>query len=48
LKGFAGSGKSVLLLHCLLIDKRRNPETKAIIVLYTHSLIDMIKEGIPQ
>ena len=47
LKGFAGSGKSVLLLHCLLIDKRRNPETKAIIVLYTYSLIDMIKEGLP-
>lgn len=47
LKGFAGSGKSVLLLHCLLIDKRRNPNTKAIIVLYTYSLIDMIKEGLP-
>lgn len=43
IKGFAGSGKSVLLLHCLLIDKRRNPNTKAIIVLYTYSLIDMIK-----
>ena len=47
LKGFAGSGKSVLLLHCLLIEKRRNPNAKAIIVLYTYSLIDMIKEGIP-
>jgi superfamily I DNA/RNA helicase len=47
LKGFAGSGKSVLLLHCLLIDKRKNPNTKAIIVLYTYSLIDMIKEGLP-
>ena len=48
IKGFAGSGKSVLLLHCLLIDKRRNPNTKAIIVLYTYSLIDMIKEGLPE
>lgn len=47
LKGFAGSGKSVLLLHSLIIDKRRNPNTKAIIVLYTYSLIDMIKEGLP-
>jgi len=47
LKGFAGSGKSVLLLHCLLIDKRKNPNSKAIIVLYTYSLIDMIKGGLP-
>lgn len=48
LKGFAGSGKSVLLLHCLIDEKRRKPNTNAIIVLYTHSLIDMIEEGIPQ
>lgn len=47
LKGFAGSGKSVLLLHCLLDEKRRNPNANAIIILYTHSLIDMISEGIP-
>ena len=47
LKGFAGSGKSVLLLHCLIDEKRRNPNANAIIVLYTHSLIDMIGEGIP-
>ena len=47
LKGFAGSGKSVLLIHCLIDEKNRNPTSKVIIVLYTHSLIDMIKEGIP-
>lgn len=48
LKGFAGSGKSVLLLHCLIDEKLRNRNSNAIIVLYTHSLIDMIEEGIPQ
>ncbi|MBV6454418.1 MAG: ATP-dependent helicase/nuclease subunit A [Bacteroidia bacterium] len=48
LKGFAGSGKSVLLLHCLIDEKLRNRNSKAIIILYTHSLIDMIEEGIPQ
>jgi hypothetical protein len=47
LKGFAGSGKSVLLLHCVLIEKRRKPNAKIIIVLYTYSLIDMIREGLP-
>src|SRR5688572_16589799 len=47
LKGYAGSGKSVLLIHCLLKEKERNPASKVIIVLYTHALIDMIKTGIP-
>ena len=47
LRGFAGSGKSVLLLHCLIDEKQKNAESKVIIVLYTYSLIDMIGEGIP-
>lgn len=47
LKGYAGSGKSVLLIHCLLKEKERNPSSKIIIVLYTHALIDMIRSGIP-
>ncbi|KAA6330833.1 hypothetical protein EZS27_020508 [termite gut metagenome] len=47
LKGYAGSGKSVLLIHCLLKEKERNPNASIIIVLYTHALIDMIKAGIP-
>jgi hypothetical protein len=47
LKGYAGSGKSVLLIHCLLKEKERNPASRVIIVLYTHALIDMIKTGIP-
>ncbi len=47
LKGYAGSGKSVLLIHCLLKEKEARPNSRVIIVLYTHALIDMIKAGIP-
>lgn len=47
LKGYAGSGKSVLLIHCLLSEKEKNPNARIIIVLYTLALIDMIKAGIP-
>lgn len=47
LKGYAGSGKSVLLIHCLLKEKEKKPDSNVIIVLYTHALIDMIKSGIP-
>jgi hypothetical protein len=47
LKGYAGSGKSMLLIHCLLEAKAKNPDTRVIIVLYTHALIDMFKAGIP-
>lgn len=45
--GYAGSGKSLLLLHCLLDEKAENPDSSVIIVLYTKALIGMIKEGIP-
>lgn len=48
LKGHAGSGKSVLLIHLLLKEKEHNPKSKVIIVLYTHALIDMIRSGIPE
>lgn len=48
LKGYAGSGKSVLLIHLLLKEKERNPNSKVIIVLYTLALIDMIRTGIPE
>ena len=32
LKGYAGSGKSVLLIHCLLNEKQKNPNARIIIV----------------
>lgn len=45
--GFAGSGKSVLILATLIRAKHDNPNLKACIVLYTRSLIDLIRAGIP-
>lgn len=48
LKGFAGSGKSLLLIHCLIDEKLRNPNSNTVIVLFTYSLIDMLEEGIPE
>lgn len=44
-KGFAGSGKSVLLVHSLLNILQKEPNAKIAVVLYTHSLIDMFKTG---
>lgn len=45
IKGFAGSGKSVLLIHKLkkiLYDK---PDVKVCVVVYTWSMIDLFKTG---
>ncbi len=46
IKGFAGSGKSVLLVHTL-IEKLASEERSACVVLFTHSLIDLFRTGIP-
>ncbi len=46
-KGFAGSGKSVLALWSVVRLRRDNPNLKVCVVLYTHSLIDLFKTGIP-
>jgi hypothetical protein len=48
IKGYAGCGKSVLLVHTLIKEKEKNPNAKIIIVTYTHALIDMIKSGLPE
>lgn len=45
--GFAGSGKSVLIVATLIRAKNDNPDLKACVVLYTHSLIDLVRTGIP-
>lgn len=45
IKGFAGSGKSVMLIHALRKKIKSNPDSKVCIVVYTHSLIDMFKSG---
>lgn len=48
IKGFAGSGKSVLLVHTLkdLLDKK--PNAKVLIVVYTLSLVDLFKTGLKE
>lgn len=45
--GYAGSGKSVLLVHLLMAIKEKNPRTKVAVVAYTHALLDQLKTGIP-
>jgi len=47
-KGFAGSGKSVLLIHSLKNIIQNEPNAKVAVVVYTHSLIDMFKTGIQE
>ncbi len=45
--GYAGSGKSVLLIHILLAIKERYPNARVAIVAFTHALIDQLRSGIP-
>lgn len=47
-KGFAGSGKSVLLIHALKNIIQKEPNAKVAVVVYTHSLIDMFKTGMQE
>lgn len=48
IKGFAGSGKSVLLIHSLKSVLQKEPNAKIAVVVYTHSLIDMFKTGMKE
>ncbi|MFW5871648.1 MAG: 3'-5' exonuclease [bacterium] len=48
IKGFAGSGKSVMLIHALRKKIDNSPEAKVCVVVYTHSLIDMFKTGMAE
>ena len=45
--GYAGSGKSVLLIHILLAIKEKYPNARVAIVAFTHALIDQLRSGIP-
>ncbi len=47
-KGFAGSGKSVLLVHALKDMIEENPNAKVLIVVYTLSLVDLFKTGMKE
>lgn len=41
IKGFAGSGKSILILYSIKKILARNPKAKLLLVVFTHSLIKM-------
>ena len=45
IQGFAGSGKSVMLIHALRKKIDKNPKASVCVVVYTHSLIDMFRTG---
>lgn len=47
-KGFAGSGKSVLLIHSLKNIIKKEPNANVAVVVYTRSLIDMFKTGMQE
>lgn len=46
IRGLAGSGKSVILVHSLNEALARHPGATACIVVYTHALKDMLKSGL--
>lgn len=48
IKGFAGSGKSVMLIHALRKIMESYPNTTVCVVVYTHSLIDMFETGMAE
>ena len=47
-KGFAGSGKSVLLIHSLMNTLQREPNSKIVVLVFTHALKDMFEIGISE
>ena len=47
IRGHAGTGKTVLLIHALSEYLLRNENASVCIVLYTHSLIELVRTGIP-
>ena len=45
-KGFAGSGKSVLLIHSLMDTLVKEPNSQVVVLVFTHALKDMFEIGI--
>jgi len=45
-KGFAGSGKSVLLVHALMSRIKNEPNANVVVLVFTLSLKDMFETGI--
>lgn len=48
IKGHAGSGKSVLLIHLLRDYLAKNARSRVCVVVFTHSLVDMLQVGIKE
>lgn len=48
IKGHAGSGKSVLLLHSLADYLVMNPDANVCVVVFTRALVDLLKTGLTQ
>lgn len=48
IQGHAGSGKSIVLLHALTDYIIRNPNSKVVVVVFTHALIDLLSSGLRQ
>lgn len=48
IKGHAGSGKSVLLLHSLADYLVLNPSAKVTVVVFTRALVDLLSVGLKQ
>lgn len=46
ISGFAGSGKSVLLVHKAIKILEKNPRAKVLFVVYTQSLVDLFRTGL--
>lgn len=47
IRGFAGSGKSVVLIHGLRELLIQSPGATACVIGFTHSLCDMLRSGLP-
>jgi superfamily I DNA and RNA helicase len=48
IKGYAGSGKSVLLVHTINDKIIENQDVSICVVVFTHSLIQMFKAGMQE
>lgn len=48
IKGYAGSGKSILLVHSISDKILQNPNSSICVVVFTHSLIQMFRAGMKE
>ena len=46
IKGFAGSGKTVLLVHLINESLLKDPDKNICVLVYTHALKDLIQSGL--